>query len=54
MVSLILWFVGGSVFGWKLHTLIIVQNVPLMIPTTVVSFSDGHGVVGEVYIAVIT
>ena len=37
----------------RMHTLIIVQHVPLMVPACIVGFPYGHGVVGEVNIAVI-
>ena len=47
-------FVWGEKAGWGVeHTLIVVQDVPLVISTAIVSFSDGHGVVGEVDIAVV-
>ena len=36
------------------RTLVVVQDVPFVISTAVVGFSDGHGVVGEVDIAIVT
>ena len=39
--------------GHGRYTLIVVQDVSLVVSTAVMSFSNGHGVVGEVDVAVV-
>lgn len=38
---------------WGAHTLVVVYHIAQMVLATIVSFAHAHGVVGEVYIAVV-
>lgn len=44
---------GGGFWMDGRHTLVVVEHVSLVVPTGVVGFTDAHGVVGEIDIAVI-